>query len=182
MRIGQRERRVLAIGGAVAALILVYAGLAPLYDRWAAAGEQLASLEAKREEIKQAQEFAERADELREAAGRAVTSYASWEHVGEHMPRTIAQIEDFATYGQLSVTRLEPLPLEEHEHYAKVSLALSFDCELPALSQFLYDLERARPALAIESIQTSASRLGPGRLEVHMNVSSLAMVEEGGAG
>jgi len=182
MRLGVRERRAVAIGGVLAGLIVAYAGLAPLYDRWVRAGEQMAAAQKKLGRVEEAQKLARRADELRETAGRAVTSYAWRGRLTEHVPRTIAQIEDFATYSQLSVTRLEPLPIEDHERYAKVSLALSFDCALPALSQFLYDLERAQPVLAVETMQVSASRLGLGRLEVNMRVSSLAMVEEAGAG
>ncbi|MFQ6131555.1 MAG: type II secretion system protein GspM [Armatimonadota bacterium] len=182
MRITGRDRRVLAVGGVAAALILVYAGVAPLYDRWATAGDDIADAQRQLDEVTKAQEFAQRAEEMKEIAGRSVSSYSSWERLGEHVPRTISQIENFATYGQLSVTRLEPLPIEDHDHYAKVGLSLSFDCDLATLSQFLYDLERAQPVLAVESMQASTSRLGAGLLEVHMRVSSLAMVEEGGAG
>lgn len=185
MRLSARDRKTLSVGLVLAAVIVLWVFVAdPGIRRWQALNDEIAKKESELAKYERAGTLAQQAERLRERVGRAVTSYSRPEGYREQTPRLISQLEGFAAYKALNVTRWEPVAIRSNPEaqYAQCSLALSFDCTTKELAEFLYELRRAEPALLVESLKVSQAPGAGGRLSVNMVVASFAMVEEEGAG
>jgi hypothetical protein len=185
MRVSERDRKTLTIGGSVAVVIVAWVLVGdPLVRRWEGLGDEIRKKEADLAGFERARTLGEEAQELQTRLGREVTSYARSDGYREQMPRLISQLDGLSAYRALNVTRLEPVAIRENpdQNYAECSLGLSFDCSTRELAEFLYEAQRAEPALLVETLKISQASGAGGRLSVNLIIASFAMVEPGGAG
>lgn len=180
-RLPERDQRTLRLGamgvGAILALMVV---VFPAQDQWDALvkreNEALGKLRAIESGVQDAASAVQALRTLRASA----TLHDSREALNDQTALMLRQVESLPGYRQITVSRLEGLPLRDEEEFFRSGVSLQFSGSLPDLHQFLKEARDAQPALKVERLSMMADQKNPSRVEGRMVISGYALVTQKG--
>jgi hypothetical protein len=176
-RLAEKDRRALTFGaaGVVAILGIVFVGF-PAMSYWDGLTERVATARRKLQAIESgvmdAAEASQRLQELRKEA----TVLREPREINQQTARMLQQVEGLPAYGEITVARLEALPLRQEQNYTRSAVSIQFSGTLPDLGRLLHAMEGAEPRLKVERLDLTAHLKDTSRVEGLMVVSACAVV------
>ncbi len=172
MQINNRQQ-LLAIAAVV--VVALFAGdkllFTPLKDAWTARADQIHALRKQVEDgqgmIQREASIRRRWDNLRTNALPNDASLAE--------ERLLKAIENWSQDSRIAINSMAPQMKRDAEDYASLECRVDATGTLPAISRFLYDIERDSMALRVETLEISSRDSDGQQLTLALQLSGLVL-------
>lgn len=175
MRVTDRDKRIVGIGAAIVALVVL---AMPLLDYWDALDGERADLEAKVQSIANNVNDQLEAQKLMGDLRDQAMLFPSQDQVNQQTALLIRQVESLPAYRQLEVYRMEGMAVRPEEEFSRSGVSLQYAGTLQGLSAFLQTVEAQKPALKVERLTITTHQSDPTKIEGQMVLSGYAVVAE----
>jgi hypothetical protein len=180
--LSERDRRALRFGGFGAAAVLAFMlVVSPVLDYWDKLNREVDNADKKLRSISASVSDAATAStktrELREKA----TVYATPRELDQQTAVMLQQIGSLPAYRELSIKRVENLPLRDDEDFYRSGVSMQYSGSLTGLHRFLQQEEEARPQIKVERLSVTANAKDSRRVEGQIVLSAYAVVTGKGA-
>jgi Tfp pilus assembly protein PilO len=178
--LSERDRKTIRFGGMAAAAIAVLMVLVfPAMDYWTALTKNVDDATHKLQTIKSDVTDAAAAANEQAKLRRDVTLYPDVPSLNRQTAKMLEQIQRLSSYKDLSITRVEGMPLRADEKLVRSSVTIQFSGSLEHLHSLLEQMGKAEPALKVERFTLATGRKVPERIEGQMVISAYAAVTKG---
>ncbi|MBI3912144.1 MAG: type II secretion system protein M [Armatimonadetes bacterium] len=180
MKVTGRDRRTLAWGGVVAALILLWAAaIDPLLSRWERTGREI---QRARREVERLERGATAEQQARQALREL--EVLAWVHQDEgslqrQTALLIQQLAGLPAYQRLTIRQVQGQPPQREPSIARAQVSLQFRGHPVQVQRLLEEMEAARPRLLVEGLTLRPSRENAEVVEGEMQISVCAVVLKG---
>lgn len=177
LTISERDRKTLRFGGiAVGAIVLLMVFGFPLVDYWDKLNKELTDRQKKYAAIQTGLDDAIMAAKSMQELRQKASVYPDRVALNQQTARMLQQVEQIPGFSQLTVPRLEGLPLREEEDFYRSAVSMQFTGSLQNLHQFVQGVETASPALKVERLTVTADQNDTSRVEGQMVITGYAVV------
>jgi Tfp pilus assembly protein PilO len=133
--------------------------------------KQLASVET---DVRSATKAADAQARMRETA----TIYQERVQLNRQTAQMLQQVQRLPGYGDITVKRVEGMPLRDEDGFYRSGVSLQFRGNLSGVTRFLKDVEAARPTLKVERLTMTAATKENGAIEGQVVIAAFAVVLE----
>ena len=158
---GQRGQ-ALAVGLAVLALVIVWAGVvSPLRDLYASRAEQLDAMQARAgKEAALIEALPALQAEAASAAHTPVRAVLAGNTDAIAGATLQEQVQSMASSATATLTSIETLPAEQVGNYRRIGVRVELSAQLPVTVALLRAVEEAQPSMLVDDIRLTATPVG----------------------
>jgi hypothetical protein len=180
--LSERDRRALRFGGFGAAAVLAFMlVVSPVLDYWDKLNREVDNADKKLRAISTSVNDASTASiKMRELRDKA-RIYATPSELDQQTAAMLQQIGALPAYRELSIKRVENLPLRDDEDFYRSGVSMQYAGTLTGLHRFLDQVEKAKPQLKLERVSVTANAKDSRRVEGQIVLSAYAVVTGKGA-
>jgi Tfp pilus assembly protein PilO len=175
--LSERDRKTVRFGGmAAGAIALVMFVLFPVMDYWTSLNKKVDDAKAKIQGIKSTVTDAAASSMEQEKLRTQLTLYPEPASLNRQTAKMLEQIQRLPGYQELSITRVEGMPLRTDEKVVRSGVSVQFSGTLDQLHKLLEQVGAAQPALKVDRLTTATARKNPERVEGQVVISAFAAV------
>jgi hypothetical protein len=175
--LSERDRKTVRFGGiAAGAIVIVMFVLFPAMDYWTSLNKSVDNARAKIQGIKSDVTNAATASMEQEKLRKQITIYPEPTALNRQTAKMLEQIQRLPGYKDLSITRVEGMPLRAEEKIVRSGVSVQFSGSLEQLHTLLDQMGKAEPTLKVDRLTLGTGRKNPERVEGQMVISAYAAV------
>lgn len=175
--LSERDRKTVRFGGiAAGAIVLVMFVLFPAMDYWTSLNSKVDQARKKISDIKTSVTDAATSSMEQEKLRKQITIYPEPAALNRQTAKMLEQIQRLPGYKDLSITRVEGMPLRAEEKVVRSGVSVQFSGSLEQLHSLLDQIGKAEPTLKVDRLTLGTGRKNPERVEGQIVISAYAAV------
>lgn len=175
--VSERDRRTLQIGGyAVAAILFMMLVGFPAKEKWDKVSDDLDHAEHAVQGIQNDLIDAQNAREAIKNLQKTATVHPDNSSLNQQTARMLQEVQGLSAYRQISVARLEGLPLRQEDKIYRSAVSLQFSGGLGQIHQFLKEVDGAKPSLKVERLSLLQDAKEASQINGQMVIAGYAVV------
>ena len=175
--ISERDRRTLQFGGfAVGAILFLMLVGFPAKDKWDDVSAQVAHAEGSVQQIQDDLSAAANARMAIQKLRVTATVHPDVTSLNQQPARMLQEVQGLPAYRQISVARLEGLPLRQEDKIYRSAVSLQFNGGLAQIHQFLKEVDGAKPGLKVERLSLLQDAKEASQINGQMVIAGYAVV------
>jgi hypothetical protein len=176
-RLSAADQRALRFGGIGVIAVLVFMLVAsPLKDYWDGLNNEIAREQRKLTAIQTGLEDAASGKVTLEKLRKTARIHKNRAELNAQTARVRQQIEALPSYAELTVVRLEDMPVRAEDDYYRSSISLQFSGKLGSVHHFLQQAAAAKPALKVDRMTLAGAQSDVTRVEGQMVISGYGVL------